>query len=179
MRGIGGLEKDCWGCDATGKVEQKSGCKTVDLLPDATKIELVSLEDIFPGVTEIAKEIEAEKIAAIEPISAPEPIIESIEPKAIFPGYSDELMTALLEEHSMAGPEWKQKYKNVKELFITRDGQIIGEILDVRSRASIREMYAQSKPAAPRKVDLAAMQDAVANVDAEYARYDKQEKAKS
>ncbi len=191
-RGMGAIEKDCITCDATGKVEQKSGCETISLLPEAGKVELVSLEEIFPGVAAIAKEIEAEvvNIEPIEPKVEPEAIIESIEPikkkeiendkpKPIFAGYSDALMVALLEEKSMAGPAWKQKHKNNNELFVTSNGQIIGEILDVRDRASIRELYAMSKPVAPRKVNLSAAQDMAASSDPQYMKYEKEMQAKA
>lgn len=177
-RGIGGIPRDCLVCDATGKVESKSGCETVEHLPDLPKVELVSLEQIFPGVTAIAEKMANEPVA-IQPQEVKEKEIKNNEPKPIFAGYSDSLMKAILEENLMSGPEWKQKHKNNNELFITQNDQIIGEILDVRDRASIRELYALSKPRAPRKVNLAASQDLAAKADPQYLKYEKEMKAKA
>ncbi len=169
-RVVGGMESDCRSCDGDGKV--------------AVATELCSLADIFPG---IEKSFEVEPIHSVnssepkevaEPVKKKEKKAEVELPEPLFPGYSDELIRAILEEGQMSGSAWKEKHKNNNEVFITLNGTIISEILDVRARASIREMYAMSRPAAPRKVDLSAAQDAAASSDAEYLKLVEQDKAK-
>ncbi len=202
MNGIGGIPRDCWTCKATGSIEKEvpklatipeNEILTVaiptplkisvptDLQeminPPEYKTELCSLEDIFPGVTQGVKEAEAKKkeveAASQNPVK-----------KAIFEGYSDALMEALLDEPKMPLIDWKKKHMRNAELFVlgkdSRGNDVIGtELLDLHLRNSIRLMYAQSKPIAPRKVNTMAAQDMVAKKDPDYVKYEREQKAKA
>ena len=167
--GMGGIERDCEVCDATGTV------KKISLKPAAPVAEVEHVEPV--AAAEVIEVIEViETIASIEPNSVVDvqsevqiqAITETHAPTVktgpIFAGYDDELMRAVLAEPTMTTENWRLKYASTS---ITTD---------VRQRHSIREMYAASQPIADRKVDLSASQDAAVNDDVDYKKFVANEK---
>ena len=118
-----------------------------------------TLADIFPGMKKrasVANNGRGSKKKELEAVD--------LKKKPIFEGYSDSLMEALLDEPKMPLIDWKKKHMRNNELFIIgkkeRGNDVIGqELLDLHMRNSIRLLYAQSKPIAPRRVNTLAAQD--------------------
>lgn len=179
---MGGLTKECPGCLGVGKVEapkvmavptmSNEPIANADMFPvdsvdiskkHVDKIELCSLEDIFPGVTEGVKAQE------IEPKKK-----EQEKPKQLWPGLDDDFVLAILDEPRMDPMAWAAKYKHVSRLFGAHmvTGQH-GELMSKVQRNTMRLMFAQSQIAAPRKVDIMSGMDAIADKDPEYQRYAK------
>lgn len=191
---MGGLIKDCWTCDGSGKVERVE--RNIEALVTGVSIndEGSIVEGSIVGICEPLKSVDnipANKIEEI-PVSQVE-IIEAIKKKEvevagikkpIFEGYSDALMVALLEENKMPLPKWKEKHKLNNELFISAldagSGQmvIVQELMDIGSRNVVRQMYAQSLPVAPRKVNNMAAQEDMAALsnDPDYVAYERKQK---
>ncbi len=130
----------------------------VSTVIDVHETEVCSLEDIFPGVSAMAAAATDEIVRAISMQDVP----RAKEP--IFLGYEDEFMRGILAESSMDTEAFKKAYPSIVET------------TDVRQRNEIRVMYAQSKPMKPRKVNLAAQQEATIQNDAEFKAFDAQYK---
>ncbi len=186
--GIGAIMKPCEPCGATGLVEQikLKPVEKIDIsservekeeenvhIPEGTT-EVCSLEDIFPGVskameeatTKMAEVITKDLSESSEDFPKPTVTVKKKEPEIkqpIFNGYSDAMMEALIAESLMDSEEWKRKYPHVAGM-------------GVRERQSIMAMYAQSKPTAPRQVDLGKAQDGAVKGDPEYAAFQAKEK---
>jgi len=201
VSGMGGITRDCRACSGTGEVDAPE-LITLTPVEIESKVETVPFSQVLKEmdvpnsvIVEMANAATNEVAAAInnknkrsrsrrKPIGAVENITESVVPAPIFAGYSDALMTALLDEPKMPLQDWKKKYMRNNELFIIgKDGrgvdQIVGELLPLEHRNTIRLLYAQSKPVAPRKVNLKDMQDNMAAFDPDYARYEREQKAKA
>lgn len=183
VNGLGGLVKDCLACDGSGKVlasvlvanpvasNTVAPAELVDHSEDArAKMDANPVVETVP-FSQVLSEAGVPAGVIAEMAQAP---VMTIPGQTMFPGYSDALMEAILAETGMAIPEWKNKFRGVSELFEIRNGQPV-ELIGVRERASIRELYGLSRPVAPRKVDVMASQDRVAAGDAEYQRQVKSE----
>jgi hypothetical protein len=164
VNGIGGIERDCHKCSGKGTVAPEAVV--------VTQMAAAATDEIVEAIKKKEPEVSPAKNAQL-PVG-----------DAIFPGYSNELMSALLDEPKLPLQEWKKKHMRNTELFVVAkdmrgQDQIVNELLDLHMRNSIRLLYAQSKPVAPRKVNAMAAQDMAARSDADYVRYEKQQKAKA
>lgn len=167
MPGIGGLWRDCWACEGKGTVAVSIAVSTAPVFtnPMVQGVVDTTVESAIPSQPIVAKEVAVESVNKHE----------SVEPLCMFPGYSDAVMTAILDEPRMSIVDWKNKYRGVSELFVVEGGVVKAELIGLRDRQAIRLAYAQSRPAAPRKVDLMKSQDMVANRDADYMLHVKAE----
>ncbi len=178
--GMGGIFKDCESCDATGKVElirlkPTAIVESVDTFIEPVAIveeivhtpEAVSIEEAFESMGVPAAVIT--EMNDIEPIELDIPALEivitkEVEPFPVQEMVIDRMMEAVLAEPTMTTEEWRAKYPD------------IAEVSDIRQRHSMRIVYAQSKPIAPRAVDLSKSQDDIAKADPEYAAFQVNEK---
>jgi hypothetical protein len=161
---LGGVMRDCPGCNGAGKVpgietkkEPEPIIPTIEPAANAAEDTVVPVElDVIPTV------------AIPTPLAEVPKQVDNKGREIIFPGYDNDLMEAVLAEPKMTTQEWKERYK-----------RIAGVVeMGLRERAAIREMYAMSKPPAPRKVDLMASQDKVAVGDPEYQKQLRKEQLK-
>jgi hypothetical protein len=173
--GLGGIFKDCEVCNATGKVDietkakkPKEAVKKEEIR--APKIESISAEEMFKelGVPDdvIDASLGKSKAAYKEPI---------------FPGYSDELITAILDEPRMEALAWENKYKHVKELFgINVLTQKPDQLMTKVQRAGVRAAYGAhvAQMNAPRAVDLSFAQNEAAKTDALHIAFEQREKSR-
>lgn len=103
------------------------------------------------------------------------PVVEVIAPVVIEPVKKkevevaeilDEMTQACLDEPKMTTEQWRAKYPSIASSSNTRE------------RHDVRVSYATRRVAAPRKVDLGAMQDDVVRNDADYIAFENKEKAR-
>ncbi len=178
--GMGGIFKDCEPCDGAGKVEliKLKPAPVVDSI-DMLIEPVVKTEEIvhIPEVVSVAEAFESMGVPAaviaevreIDPVDLDIPALEivitkDVEPFPIQEMVMDRMMEAVLAEPTMTTEEWRAKYPD------------IAEVSDIRQRHSMRIVYAQSKPIAPRAVDLSKSQDDIAEADPEYAAFQANEK---
>jgi len=182
---IGGIVKDCWICDATGKVEIEEApiLEVIQskMTPEDAPV-LVPLDVVLADaqLRQVTADLEVKLDSGVSSEAQPtviqnETVVDTPPNYAVQLGVSEELLGAVLDEPRMKPDEWRMKYKGVAGLLGPNGTD---EIMTKVERASLRERYALMQPIAPRKVNLGASQDAAVNTDVEYLKFKAQEDAK-
>ncbi len=174
MPGMGGININCRICKGEGVivVEPSELYKIVEAIPEAVEPVKAAPVEVVEPVKKIKIDVPVEAMVETLPLDL-SPIVTDI-----FPGYSNDMMQALFDENKMDAIKWRQKYKGIKELFKV-SGALIDEVVSKVERNAIRELYARSKPVAPRVVDTLGMQDAGVGADKDYSKYKAQEDIKA
>lgn len=189
--GIGGVMKDCEVCDSTGFIERELKIVPQPVVQESVQVpEGASVVEDESAASDTAVADEKDQdLSDVAELSATSDLgvaqgekvvyvpVAPMQVGTILPGYDDEFMRAILAEPTMDAIKWAAAYKHVTQLFgINPMTKKWDELLSKVQRASIREMYAMSKPIKERRVDLGSQQDDAVKGDPEYKKYQANEK---